>query len=81
MYDDRPLVDLINSRFDDMNQKISELKQDLIREVQGIKTKQELHEVDDQRRFDSFNKIKWQVSGAVITVAGIFKYLEHLFAK
>lgn len=81
MYNDGPLVDLINSRFDDVNQKISDLRQDLFREVQSIKQKHDDHEELDQHRFDGLNKIKWQVSGAAVTLFGIVKILERYFDK
>jgi len=81
MYNDGPLVDLINSRFDDVNQKLNDIKQDLLREIQEIKRKHDDHEELDQHRFDGINKIKWQVSGAAVTLMALVKILERYFDK
>ena len=81
MYNDGPLVDLLNARFDDVNQKLVDLKQDLLREVQAIKQKHDEHEEKDLDRFASLDKIKWQVSGAAVTLVGIVKLLERYFDK
>jgi len=81
MYDDRPLVDLLNARFDDMSQKISELRADLIRQVQKQEEKFDEHEEKDQERFDHINKFKWQLSGAGVTLIALVKVLERYFDR
>ena len=78
MIDDRPIVDLINSRFDDLVGRVEDMKRDLLRG-------QEKHEIEDKERFKaldlrvhSVEKIYWKVSGAVIVIIAFVKALERL---
>lgn len=88
MMDERCLVDLINERFDDMNAKIDNLKADMLRESQSIKSKQDTHEADDKAHFEKLGtdlgglkNLKMTVmgasSGAFAVVAIVFKVIEH----
>lgn len=84
MYDDRPLVDLINSRFDDMTDKISDLKRDMLRETQRLTEKYDQHEEHDAERFTSVNarfskldKAYWMISGGVVVLSLVIKIAER----
>ena len=85
MYDDRCLVDLINKRFDDMNQSISTLKADVIRQ----QAQHELHDVDRfedlSERLKGFEKLKWTIMGAAsaafVVIQAASQVFEHFYLK
>ncbi len=88
MMDERCLVDLINERFDDMNDKIDNLKSDMLRESAAIKAAQTSHEAQDATQFKNLHadlgglkNLKMTVmgasSGAFAVVAIVFKVVEH----
>ena len=88
MTDDRCLVDLINQRFDDMNGKIDDLKSDMLRESQTIKTQQTSHEAQDAVQFKALHvdlgglkNLKMTLigasSGAFAVITIVFKVVEH----
>lgn len=82
MYDDRPLVDLINARLDDVISRMESMKTDLLRESQELKRKHEEHEDHDLARFTELDQIKWKSMGAFSAVLVIFQLaIEILFKK
>lgn len=79
MYDDRPLVDLITSRCDDIVALIADLKRDMVRIS-------ERHEADDKERFQEHHarlseleKAHWKQIGVMsvvnILVVAVWTYL------
>jgi len=86
MYDDRPLVDLINARFDDVISKVDSLKVDMLREYVSLKVDMKEHEAHDTERFSAISqklsrldKIEWMILGGSAVVAFVFNFTLSLF--
>lgn len=82
MIDEGCLVDLINQRFDDLNARVDELKQDMVK-------RQDQHEVDDKQRFEKIQgdmsglknlkmTIMGAASGAFVVVQAAAEVIKHL---
>ncbi len=82
MIDERLIIDLLNQRFDDMSDRIDDLKRDVLSTA-------DKHSKDDEVRFEKLesdvsklNQMKWTILGMVSGlssggVVAIQKVLEH----
>ena len=84
MLDLNPLVYLINERFDNLNQRIDDLKRDLVQ-------RQAMHEADDKERFEALaeeieplKKAKWvnaSMAGSATAVVTVLAELARQFFR
>lgn len=81
MYDDRPLVDLINSRLDDVISRMEGLKSDILRETQHLNQKHKEHEEKDTIRFGEIDKLKWKITGGISVVIVLIQFAKDILFK
>lgn len=81
MYDDRPLVDLLNRRFDDLTARVDDIKRDMREETKTLTVKFDEHEDKDQERFSELDKFKWQATGIFVTLMFLMQFAEKFIER